>query len=93
MEVESSGYGTIRVLGLRELATGAAILLNGSRHNLKTGIWGRVAGDVVDTVMLARAAGKTQHLARFMPVAASVLAIGAIDFVAALHASQNRAGN
>src|SRR4051794_38487872 len=44
--------GVIRVLGVREVAQGLAILSGGlSLSALRTGVWGRVLGDGLDTAL------------------------------------------
>jgi len=76
--------GTIRALGVRELCHGLAILSeDGLTKQLKTSVWSRVAGDVLDSVCLATAATKTKKPASFAAVTASVLAIGVLDMICA----------
>jgi len=51
--------GAIRVLGVREIGQGISILAGGlSLASLRTGVWGRVLGDGLDTALLAAAAKK-----------------------------------
>jgi hypothetical protein len=76
--------GVIRVLGVRELMHGLSILTEPEpTGRLTAGVWSRVAGDVLDTVLLGIAATRTRHPARFAATAASVLAIGALDMLCA----------
>ena len=74
----------MRLLGLRELMHGATLRSQqGSPHGAKKAIWARVAGDALDTAMLAAAAFKTRRPARFAVITAAVLAIGAVDLICA----------
>jgi hypothetical protein len=76
--------GMLRVLGVRELCHGVAILAaDSSTDQLKAAVWARVAGDALDSVCLAKAATKTRKPASFAAVTASVLAIGLLDFICA----------
>src|SRR5687767_4565693 len=53
--------GAIRVLGLRELGHGLAILSDEKPNGtLMASVWSRVAGDLLDTALLAAAATKTR---------------------------------
>ncbi|HEX8523516.1 MAG TPA: hypothetical protein VF669_14780 [Tepidisphaeraceae bacterium] len=81
----------LRVLGVRELMHGFSILTEDRpTHALKTGVWSRVAGDMLDTALLGVAAMKTKKRGRFALVAASVLAIGALDMYYAQRLSRHR---
>jgi hypothetical protein len=76
--------GTIRAMGVRELCHGLAILSeDGLTKQLKTSVWSRVAGDMLDSVLLAKAGTKTKKPASFAAVTASVLAIGVLDMICA----------
>lgn len=80
--------GILQVLGIRELMHGVGILT--ASHNdcrRVSGVWARVAGDVLDTALLAGAATKTRRPARFAAVAAAVGAIGVADLFCALKTS------
>jgi hypothetical protein len=80
--------GILQVLGVRELLHGIGILTaKNTNGQLTSGIWARVAGDVLDTALLGVAATKTRHPARFGAVAAAVAAIGVADLYFALKAS------
>jgi hypothetical protein len=46
-------------------------------------MWGRVAGDVLDTALLAKAGKESKHPLRFGAVAALVAGIGLADFLCA----------
>jgi len=77
--------GVLKVLGIRELLHGISILTERpSSPDLAKEVWARVAGDVLDTVLLAVAATQTKRPGRFAAVAATVMAIGAIDVFYAL---------
>jgi hypothetical protein len=80
--------GILQVLGLRELLHGVGILTakNGNGQ-LASGVWARVAGDVLDTALLGVAATKTRHPGRFAAVATAVAGIGVADLYYALKAS------
>ncbi len=80
--------GLLRVLGVRELMHGLGLLTERKPSStLATGLWARVAGDALDTVLLALAARKTKHPARFAAVSAVVLGIGLLDAICAARAS------
>lgn len=72
--------GAIRVLGVRELGHGLSILAE-DRPNTKlaASLWGRVAGDILDTVALGKAMQHTKTPRQFLAVSAIVAAIGAAD--------------
>ena len=91
VEDRAEHRGIVRVLGKRELAHGAAILVNGDESKLRTGVWSRVAGDTLDCALLGAAATMTKRPASFAVVAAMVTAIGVADLVCALRlSSRNR---
>lgn len=75
-----------RLLGGRELLHGASLLSGRSARGTRQALWGRVAGDVLDTAVLARAAFKTRRPMRFALCSAAVLGIGALDLYAATRA-------
>jgi len=76
--------GVLRVLGLRELVHGFTILTEDKpSQEMACSLWGRVAGDVLDTALLGVAATKTKHPARFAAVAAAVMGIGLLDMLCA----------
>jgi len=73
---------TIRLYGLREIATGVGILKS---RNAAPWLWARVAGDMVDLVTLAAASDKrsASSLARAGAAMTNVVAITAVDAYAA----------
>jgi hypothetical protein len=78
--------GILQVLGVRELMHGVGLLAGSpDRYDEVCGVKARVAGDVLDTVLLAAAAKKTRDPAKFALVAAVVSAIGVLDW---LHSSR-----
>jgi len=80
--------GVLQVLGVRELVHGIGILTAKKRNRqLTSGVWARVAGDVLDTALLGVAATKTRRPVRFAAVAAAVAAIGIADVYFAWKAS------
>jgi hypothetical protein len=82
--------GILRVLGIRELLHGAGILAEQrATEQLNTGVWGRVAGDLLDGALLAIAGTQTKRPLRFAAVAANVGAIGLLDLYYATRTSHN----
>ena len=74
--------GAIRALGVRELGHGLNILgADDDEPNaqLASAVWARVAGDVLDTVCLAKAGQNTKAPGQFLAVSAMVAAIGIAD--------------
>jgi uncharacterized membrane protein len=76
---------TFRALGLREIATGAAIL---AQPRSARWVWGRVLGDLIDLVMLGKA--RKREPKRLAAAAASVVAVTVVDAWTALELSQRR---
>jgi uncharacterized membrane protein len=81
----------IRLYGLRELLSGAAIFSDGARPT--TAMWSRVAGDAVDLATLA-AAGASPRTNRggVALAAASVLGVAALDVYCARQLSRAKDG-
>ena len=76
--------GTLRVLGVRELAQGISILTEDrAGDTMKAGVFARVAGDVIDSAALGMAATKTKKPFAFAVVTAMVLGIGLADVLCA----------
>lgn len=88
LDDQQSHRGILQALGVRELMHGVGILTaeNGNGE-LTSGIWARVAGDVLDTALLGVAATKTSRPATFAAVAIAVAGIGVADLYYALKAS------
>ena len=85
IEDRPSHRGILRVLGIRELMHGYALLTEEKpSREMTNSVWGRVAGDVLDTAVLGVAATKTKAPARFAAVAAAVMGIGVLDFLSAV---------
>ena len=78
--------GILRALGVREMMHGVDIL---SHDDPTPGVWARVAGDALDTVLLGAAAFKTRKPTQFLAIAASVMAIGALDMIFAKRLSED----
>jgi hypothetical protein len=77
--------GILRVLGIRELMHGYALLTKEKpSREMTNSVWARVAGDVLDTAVLGVAATKTKAPGRFAAVAAAVMGIGALDLLSAM---------
>jgi hypothetical protein len=69
------------VLGLREIAHGAAIL---SQQKPTEGVWSRVGGDAIDLAYLGAAfAGKENNKNRLIGATVAVLGVTALDFMCA----------
>jgi hypothetical protein len=81
----------LRVLGVRELGHGVSILTEDRpSKEMAASVWSRVAGDVLDSVLLGRAAMKTRRPLSFAMVAASVMAIGVADLLCAQKLSRRQ---
>lgn len=72
--------GILRVLGVRELMHGLDLL---THPDPVPGLWARVAGDTLDSVLLVAAATKSKRLGGFAAIAALVLPVVVADMVAA----------
>jgi hypothetical protein len=76
--------GTLRALGVREICHGVSILAEEKpTEQLATSVWGRVAGDVLDSALLGLAATKTKKPFQFAAVTAAVLGVGLADLLCA----------
>jgi hypothetical protein len=72
--------GIIRTLGVRELVHGVGILNENANHyGAPVGVRARVAGDALDTALLAVAMTRTRRIPQFIGVAALVGVIGLLD--------------
>ena len=88
---QKSHRGILQVLGVRELMHGIGILTaTDSNRELTSGVWARVAGDVLDTALLGMAASKTKRPDSFAAVVAAVAAIGVADLYYALKATSHQ---
>ncbi len=74
----------VRAIGVRELATGAGLLL---RPHKPGWLWARVAGDALDLGLLA-AAGRRRHGDRMALASALVAGIATLDLLAAWERQQ-----
>lgn len=72
--------GILRVLGVREIMHGVDIL---SHRDPTPGVWSRVAGDVLDGVLLGLAGKKSRNRSGFMAICAAVLPVVLLDAVLA----------
>jgi len=80
IEDRESHRGILRALGVRELMHGIGILTaSPGAGRLSTGVWARVAGDMLDCALLGVAATKTTRPGSFAAVAAAVGGIGVAD--------------
>jgi uncharacterized membrane protein len=76
----------MRLMGLREIGHGLAILSN--QHPVKA-VWSRVAGDALDLALLARTwANPENDRGRTLFATLNVLAVGAVDLITAQQLSQ-----
>jgi hypothetical protein len=83
--------GILYVLGVRELMHGLCILTEKApTRGLSAGVWSRVAGDVLDSALLAIAATKTKKPGSFAAVTAAVMGIGLLDVMYAKRVSEDR---
>ena len=78
MGVGKKSRGILRVLGARELLHGFDIL---SHRNPAPGVRSRLAGDLLDGVLLGVAATKTRKPGSFATIAAMVMGIVVLDVV------------
>jgi hypothetical protein len=84
--------GVLRVLGVRELMHGVSLLSeNDSERATAAGLWGRVAGDVLDTALLGAAAAKTRRPLSFGLVSLMVMGIGLADMYFAQRVTRKHA--
>lgn len=86
--------GILRTLGVRELMHGISLL--GARPRsaeLAAGVWSRVAGDVLDNVLLASAVKKTRNPTSLAAVAGAVAVIGLLDCIYARRLTQDASRN
>jgi hypothetical protein len=91
LDHRQSHRGVLQILGVRELMHGVGILT--AQHGngeLTSGVWARVAGDVLDTALLGVATTKTSRPLTFAAVAIAVAGIGIADLYCALKASGHR---
>lgn len=78
--------GLVRAAGARELANGVGLL---TQRNQEPWLWGRVAGDVIDLLVLAAAhRDNPRGRARLLGSAAAVAAIAAADVAVSLRYRQ-----
>ncbi len=76
--------GIFRILGARELLHGFDLL---AHDHPRAGIWGRVAGDMLDGVLLAVAFARSRRPTGFALVAAAVMPVVIADLVPAAPAA------
>src|SRR3954465_3967494 len=76
--------GIMRVLGVREICHGVDIL---SHRDPTPGVWARVAGDMLDGVLLGVAGANSQRPGGLAAIAAAVLPVVIADMVFATRLS------
>jgi hypothetical protein len=79
--------GVLRVLGVRECMHGIDIL---SHRDPTPGIYARLAGDMLDGVLLAVAGKKTRRPGGFVGILAMVMGVVALDVLFAERLAQRR---
>ena len=78
---DNTNRTVLRLMGLREISHGVAILSN---QQPKKAVWSRVAGDALDLALLGKALGNPKNgRARTAFATANVLAVTALDVLAA----------
>jgi uncharacterized membrane protein len=81
VEEDQDNVAVLRACGLREIASGVGILTTPQPTSL---MWGRVAGDAMDLLLLGTAASApTTHKGRLAFAAASVLGVTLLDLFTA----------
>ena len=75
---DGQNTGILRTLGVREILHGVDIL---SHDDPTPGVWSRVAGDMLDGVLLGVAATKSKRPSGMLAVAAMVLPVVVADMV------------
>jgi uncharacterized membrane protein len=88
---DEDNRAVLRTCGLREIASGAAIL---SQPDPTSALWGRVGGDLMDLFLLGTAASKPgTGKGRLGFAAAAVAGVTLLDVLAGLqHSSQSQSG-
>lgn len=90
VEDDEDNVATLRACGLRELASGVGILTTPRPTSL---LWGRVAGDVMDLILLGAASSSpATKKDRLAVAAASVLGVTLLDVLAAQRLSASETG-
>src|SRR3954464_13702769 len=79
--------GILRVLGVREIMHGVDLL---THENPTPGVWARVAGDMLDGVLLGIVPAKTRRPGGFAAICAAVLPVVVADIASCLRLTSNR---
>lgn len=89
VEDTACNRGILRVLGIREVSHAVSLFKNSKAdQEANVGLWARVAGDVLDTALLAVAATKSKNFGSLTLVTAIVSVIGAADIYAATNSTR-----
>src|SRR4051812_32902410 len=80
--------GILRVLGIREIMHGVDLL---SHRDPTPGVWSRVAGDVLDNVLLGNAATRTKNPGGLLAIFAAVTPLVVADLFFAPRMTKDRA--
>lgn len=84
---DGENSGVFRVLGIRELMHGFDLLTHKQK---KTGIRARIAGDLLDGLLLAIAARNSKTPSRVLIAAAAISPVVVMDLVGATRLSKRR---
>ena len=84
---DGQNTGILRVLGVREICQGIDIL---AHRDPTPGLWARVAGDMLDGVVLAVAGVKSRRKGGFLAICALVLPVVILDMIYANRCSADR---
>jgi hypothetical protein len=89
LDEKRSRRGVLQLLGVREILHGVSLLASGrDADKIRAGLWGRVAGDVLDGALLGAAAMRTKSPTGFAAVAAMVAPVVVADMVYAVEAQR-----
>jgi hypothetical protein len=81
--------GILQILGVREILHAVSLLTSSNDcERIRASLWGRVAGDVLDGVLLGAAATRTKSPGGFAAVAAIIAPVVAADVIYAVEAER-----
>jgi hypothetical protein len=91
LDQKKSHRGILQALGVREIMHGVGLLTAGNdQAKIQTGLWARVAGDLLDGALLALVATKTKRPSSFAAVAAMVAPVVIADMLFAVEGEKHR---
>jgi uncharacterized membrane protein len=83
LEPEDHRVNMVRLVGVRELMSGAGILMNQDAKGKNNWVWGRVAGDAMDIALISAVMNaRDADQGRLMAVLAAVAGVTALDVLA-----------